>query len=453
MLMGNRVEFVEFMLGALFAGVNLAPINWHLKATEMRYIVEDSQARVLFVDPALAAEAEATETRCPRLHAGPELDDALSAADGTPLPLDSQAGTPLLYTSGTTGHPKGIVRPTVQTITESLDFLGEAAHAFHMTGAGPHLVCGPLYHGSPYGFASMEINIGASILIMPRFDASQLLDLIMQRKVCTTHLVPVMMTRLLQLPEAERAAFDSSSLTCVLNGAAPVSTEVKRRMIEWWGPKLVEYWGSSEGGAYCVATSEEWLEHPGTVGRPLPSYEILAVDEKGENLEAGEVGLLLCRNALNDEPFRYWNAPEKTRDAYHAPGTFSVHDMGSVDAEGYVYLRDRASDMIISGGVNIYPAEVEAALLAHPSVADVAIFGIPDEEWGEAVQAVVQLAAGAVVTAEVEREILESARQHVADFKLPRSIDFTTELPREPNGKLYRRKLRDPYWVGRERSI
>ena len=453
MLMGNRVEFVEFMLGAQFAGVNCAPMNWHLKPDEMRYIIEDSRARILFVDPVLSAEAEAAGSHYPRLTAGPELDDALSAADDARLPLNSPAGYPLLYTSGTTGHPKGIVRPGIQTIAESLSLMGEAARAFHMTGTGPHLVSGPLYHGSPYGFASMELNAGASILIMPRFDASQLLDLIMEREVCTTHLVPVMMTRLLDLPDQERAAFKPSSLACVLHGAAPVSIEVKRRMIEWWGPTLVEYWGSSEGGAYCIATSEEWLQHPGTVGKPVPSYEVSVVDEQGQQLGVGEVGLLLCRHAMEDEPFRYWEAPEKTRGAYHAPGTFTVHDMGSIDAEGYVYLSDRAADMIISGGVNIYPAEVEAVLMEHPAIADVAVFGIPDPEWGEAVRAAVQLAPNANPSPELEREILDSAREHIADFKLPRSIDFTDELPREPNGKLYKRKLREPYWKDHERRI
>ena len=453
MLMGNRVEFVEFMLGAQFAGVNCAPINWHLKPDEMRYIIEDSQARLLFVDPLLSAEAEATDARCPSLTAGPELDDAISAADSARLPLDSPAGYPLLYTSGTTGHPKGIVRPAVQTIGESLSLMGEAAHAFHMTGTGPHLVSGPLYHGSPYGFASMEINAGASLLIMPRFDSSQLLELIMEREVSTTHLVPVMMTRLLELPEPERASFDPTSLSCVLHGAAPVSIEVKRRMIEWWGPRLIEYWGSSEGGAYCVATSEEWLQHPGTVGKPVPNYEVTAVDDSGQRLGPGEVGLLLCRNSMSDEPFRYWEAPEKTRGAYPAPGTFTVHDMGSIDAEGYVYLSDRASDMIISGGVNIYPAEVEAVLMEHLSVADVAVFGVPDAEWGEAVKAAVQLARGATAGPELEREILDWAGERIAGFKLPRSIDFELELPREPNGKLYKRTLREPYWEGRERRI
>ncbi len=453
MLMGNRVEFVELMLGALFAGVNLAPINWHLSSEEMRYVLDDSRARAFFVDPALSEAADTTEPTCPALTAGPELDEALSAAPGTPLPLDSPAGGPLLYTSGTTGRPKGVVRPTVLTIAESLSAAGEAARTFHMTGVGPHLVTGPLYHGSPYGFASMELNLGASILIMPRFDASQMLELIAERAVCTTHLVPVMMTRMLQLPDPERAAFDPSPLCCVLHGAAPVSIAVKRRMIEWWGPRLIEYWGSSEGGAYCIATSEEWLAHPGTVGRPVEHYEVFAVDEEGQRKGVGEVGLLYCRNTLDDEPFQYWNAPEKTRGVYLSPGTFTNYDMGSIDAEGYVYLSDRASDMIISGGVNIYPAEVEAVLIEHGAVADVAVFGIPDAEWGEAVKAAVQLAPDATGGPALEREILKWARGHIAGFKLPRSIDFETELPRLTTGKLYKRKLREPYWKGHTRNI
>ncbi len=453
MLMGNRVEFVDLMLGAQFAGVNLAPINWHLSSEEMRYILDDTQARAFFVDPALSAAADAIEPRCPVLTAGPELDAALSSADNAAQALDSPAGGPLLYTSGTTGRPKGVVRPKVPTIAESLAAAGEAARMFHMTGTGPHLVSGPLYHGSPYGFASMELNLGASILIMPRFDASKILSLIAERQVRTTHLVPVMMTRMLQLPESERAAFDPSPLSCVLHGAAPVSIAVKRRMLEWWGPRLVEYWGSSEGGAYCIVTSEEWLAHPGTVGRPVDHYEVFAVDEAGERQGPGEVGLLYCRNTLEDEPFRYWNAPEKTQSVYLSPGTFTNHDMGSIDAEGYVYLSDRASDMIISGGVNIYPAEVEAVLIEHPAVADVAVFGIPDAEWGEAVKAAVQLAPDATGGPDLEREILEWARGHIAAFKLPRSIDFESELPRVATGKLYRRKLREPYWKGHARRI
>jgi len=453
MLMGNRVEFVELMFGALFAGVNLAPINWHLTSSEMRYILEDAQARAFFVDPDLSAAANAGDAQCPTLLAGPELDDALSASSNSPKSLDSPSGGPLLYTSGTTGHPKGVVRATVPTIAESLATSEDAARMFHMTGAGPHLVTGPLYHGSPYGFASMELNVGASILIMPRFDASQVLELITQREVCTTHLVPVMMTRMLQLPEAERARFDPASLDCVLHGAAPVSIPVKQRMIEWWGPRLVEYWGSSEGGAYCIATSEEWLEHPGTVGKPIERYEVFALDDDGHQLPAGQVGLLYCRTAADDEPFRYWNAPEKTRDAYLGPGTFTNRDMGSIDEDGYVYLADRASDMIISGGVNIYPAEVEAVLIEHQAVADVAVFGIPDPEWGESVKAAVQLVATATASAELEREILDWARERVAGFKLPRSIDFEAALPRLPTGKLFKRKLREPYWDGHTRRI
>jgi long-chain acyl-CoA synthetase len=310
-----------------------------------------------------------------------------------------------------------------------------------------------MYHGSPYGFASMELNIGASILILPQFDASETLRLIEERQVCTTHLVPVMMNRLLRLPEEQRASFDPSSLECVLNGAAPVPVAVKQRMIDWWGPVLVEYWGSSEGGAFCIATSEEWLTHPGTVGRPVDRYEVFAADAEGRRLDPGEVGLLYCRNKLDDQPFQYWNAPEKTDGAYLEPGTFTNFDMGYIDADGYVYLSDRAADMIISGGVNIYPAEVEAVLIEHPAIADVAVFGIPDDEWGESVKAAVQLAPGTQNCAQLEQELLEWARERVAAYKLPRSIDFETELPRLPTGKIYKEKLRLPYWKGRERRI
>ncbi len=453
MLMGNRVEFVDLMFGATLAGVDLVPINWHLTPAEMAYIVGDAQSRALFVDPDLLETARAIGADCPMVTAGEELDAALEGASDRTRPLDGRAGGPMLYTSGTTGRPKGVVRPGQPTITEFIGMMAEAAHILGMGGAGPHLVTGPLYHGSPFGFASMEINIGASILIMPQFDASQTLRLIEEREVRTTHLVPVMMSRLLRLPDEERAAFDPSPLHCVLHGAAPVSIELKRRMIDWWGPVLTEYWGSSEGGAFCVATSEEWLEHPGTVGRPIDRYEVFAADEEGRRLGPGEVGLLYCRNKLDDEPFRYWNAPEKTRGAYLGPGTFTNFDMGHVDAEGYVYLSDRASDMIISGGVNIYPAEIEAVLIEHPAVSDVAVFGVPHDEWGESVKAAVELAPGASPGPELESEILGWARERIAGYKLPRSIDFSTALPRLPTGKLRKAELREPYWKDRERRI
>ena len=262
-----------------------------------------------------------------------------------------------------------------------------------------------------------------------------------------------MFVRLLRLPEAERAAFRAPSLSVVLHGAAPISVAVKKRMIEWWGPILVEYWGGTEGGVNTLIGSAEWLAHPGSVGRALPGFEVFAVDEAGRRLPAGEVGDLYCKSAASTQPFVYHGDPEKTARAYLEPGVYTIGDIGSVDAEGHVRLADRRSNMIISGGVNIYPVEIEQVLQEHPAVADVADFGIPDEEWGESVKAAIELRPGEAPSAALEASILAHARAHLAGYKVPRSIDFEAELPRHPSGKLYVRRLRDPYWTGRERKI
>jgi long-chain acyl-CoA synthetase len=255
------------------------------------------------------------------------------------------------------------------------------------------------------------------------------------------------------LPEAERAAFSAPALRVALHGAAPISEAVKRRMIEWWGPVLLEYWGATEGGVNTLIDSAEWLEHPGTVGRALPAFEIFAVDERGARLGAGEIGDLYCRSSVSDRPFEYHGDAEKTAAAYLEPGVFTIGDVGFVDEEGYVHLADRRSNMIISGGVNIYPAEIEQVIQEHPAVADVGVFGIPDEEWGESVKAAVELRVGFAASPALEAEILEQARRHLAGYKVPRSIDFETTLPRHPSGKLYVRRLRERYWAGRARQI
>jgi len=302
-------------------------------------------------------------------------------------------------------------------------------------------------------FAVYDNANGSPILIMPRWDEHEALELISRRKVAHLHLVPTMCVRLLRLPEEERRAFSAPDLSLVLHGAAPISVPVKRRMIEWWGPVLVEYWGGTEGGVNTRIDSRDWLKHPGSVGRALPNFEVFAVDERGERLQAGEVGDLYCRNRSSERPFEYHGDPAKTDAAYLEPGVFTIGDVGFVDAEGYVHLADRRSNMIISGGVNIYPAEVEQVLQEHPSVEDVGVFGIPDDEWGESVKAAVELRPGEVPSPELEQEILAWAREHLAGYKLPRSIDFEARLPRHPSGKLYIRRLRDRYWADRERNI
>jgi len=290
-------------------------------------------------------------------------------------------------------------------------------------------------------------------VVMPRFDEAETLRLVEERQVRNTHLVPTMFVRLLRLPDDERYGFDPSSLHTVLHGAAPVSVAVKQRMIEWWGEVLVEYWGASEGGVVTLVGSAEWLSRPGTVGRPIATHEVFAADPDGERLPPGENGTLWCRNLLVDEVFAYHGDDAKTAAAFSGPGTYTIGDIGRVDEDGYVYLADRASNMIISGGVNIYPAEIEQVLIEHPAVADVAVFGIPDPEWGESVKAAVELVDGVAASPELEADILAFGRERLAGYKVPRSIDVEDELPRQPSGKLLVRLLRDRYWPEGDRQI
>jgi long-chain acyl-CoA synthetase len=291
------------------------------------------------------------------------------------------------------------------------------------------------------------------MIVMPSFDPVRTLALVTERRVRNTHLVPTMFVRLLRLDETERRAFDAASLATVLHGAAPIAPTVKRAMIDWWGPVLVEYWGASEGGVVTLVDSHDWLRHPGTVGRPTASHDVYAADDDGTRLPPNEEGLLWCRNTGTDVVFEYHNDADKTAGVTRGPGTYTIGDVGRVDEDGYVYLADRASNMIISGGVNIYPAEIEAVLIAHPAVSDAAVFGIPDDEWGESVRAAIELATGTEPTDATERDILVHVRERLAGYKVPRSIEFHERLPRAPTGKLATRVLRDPHWRDRDRAI
>jgi long-chain acyl-CoA synthetase len=452
LLLGNRVEAIELTLGAMLAGIWLTPINRHLQAEEIAYVISDSGARVLFTDD--EHEDVARQSAAPRIVlVGNELDRALAEASDEPIPLRAPPGGAMIYTSGTTGRPKGVKRARQPTIEATLSLIYTAATTLGLDGSGPHLITGPIYHAAPLLFGLYDHINGAPLIIMPRWDAAHTLELIQDRQVRHTHLVPTMFVRLLRLDEHIRAAFDPSSLRLVLHGAAPIAPVLKRRMIEWWGEVIVEYWGATEGGACTLAGSAEWLGHPGTVGKAMPNFEIFAVGEDGAPLPAGEAGILYCRHKLLARPFEYHNASEKTAESYLGPGAFTLGDIGWVDADGYVYLTDRQSNLIISGGVNIYPAEVEQVLQQHPAVADVGVFGIPDEEWGEVIKAAVELTDGLQPSPQLEAEILAFARQHLAGYKVPRSIDFEARLPRHPTGKLYIRQLRDRYWQGREKRI
>ena len=452
LLIGNRVEGVEGILAGIHAGVWMTPINGHLGAEEIAYVVADSGARVLFTDP--EHEAVARASGCPQvIVVGSELDAALATARDEPMPLEGPAGGNMIYTSGTTGRPKGVKRERPPTLARALEAQRAYGRSIGCDGSGPHLVTGPLYHAAPLMFAVYDQACGAPVLILPRWDARETLRILREREVHHTHLVPTMFVRLLALPEQERAEFHAPALHTVLHGAAPISVAVKQRMLDWWGDLLLEYWGGTEGGVTTLVDAAAWRARPGTVGRAVAHYEVFAVGEDGRRLPPDEVGDLYARHRSTPRVFAYHGDEEKTVAAYLYPMTHTLGDVGRVDAEGFVYLSDRRSHMIISGGVNIYPVEIEQVLQEHPAVADVAVFGIPDDEWGEQVKAAVELAPGHVPGDALAEQLRGFVRARLAGYKVPRSIDFEEELPRTPAGKLALRRLKDRYWEGRERRI
>jgi len=442
----NRAEFFELYLASILSGIWLVPINGLLAPNEVTHVVRDGELALIVAEDELA-HLVPDDVRVVRF--GDEFEAMVAAGDSQPFALDARPGSRFSYTSGTTGHPKGVKRAIPDTLDAMLAVQRNAGHDVAMTGDGVHLVTGPAYHAAVGGFAFFDLCNGATLRIMRRFDAARTLELVETESVRRTHLVPTMMVRMLRLGEAGRLR-DLSSLDIVLHGAAPIAPAVKQQMIEWLGPILVEYWGTSEAGVFTRVDSDDWLARPGTVGRPVPGFEVVAVDEDGDVLPSGEVGRLFCHTPAKPEPFAYWNAPEKTAASYLRPGVFTLGDMGHVDEDGWIFLADRATNMIITGGVNVYPAEVEQALLEHPAVVGVAVFGIPDDEWGEQVKAAVEFSDGATIDVD---ELLAFARSRLGRHKVPRSIDVHEALPRQPNGKLYLDSLRAPYWAGRERKI
>ena len=442
----NRAEYFELYLAAILSGVWLVPINGLLSSTEVDYVVADADLALVFAEDELAHLV--SDSR-PVVRFGDEFEAMVAAGGTTPFPADGPPGSRFSYTSGTTGHPKGVKRAIPATVAEMLRVQARAGADVALDGDGVHLVTGPAYHAAVGGFALFDLCNGATLRIMRRFDAARTLELIETERVRRTHLVPTMMVRMLRLDDEEQGR-DLSSLDVVLHGAAPIAPTIKQRMIDWLGPILIEYWGTSEAGVFTRVDSADWLTRPGTVGRPVPGFEVFAVDDSGERLPPDKVGRLFCHTPGRNEPFVYWNAPEKTAAAYLRPGVFTMGDMGRVDDNGWIFLADRATNMIITGGVNVYPAEVEQALLEHPAVVDVAVFGIPDEEWGEQVKAAVEFATGQSAD---DTALIAFARNRLGRHKVPRSIDVHDRLPRQPNGKLYLGTLKDPYWEGHERRI
>jgi long-chain acyl-CoA synthetase len=433
LLMGNRVEFVECMWAGLVSGLWVTPVNTHLVAAEIAHIIADAGVKLVFCDPAHAPLLDRSGAfQCICIEAQWPVWSALPAR---PIDQDAPAGGTMLYTSGTTGRPKGVRRHKPDTVRDLLALFRETGLRFGLDGAGAHLITGPLYHAAPMLFGLYDQSNGAPLFILPRWDEQTFLDTLVRFPVSHTHLVPTMFVRLLRrVPVAQRRAF--ADLSLVLHGAAPVAPLVKRQMIAWWGELLVEYWGGTEGGVATLVDSRQWLRKPGTVGKPLPHLRVFAADEQLRPLPANGVGLLYCQHSTLDQVFYYHQDAEKTRQAHPRPGLFCIGDVGYVDDEGFVFLSDRLANMIISGGVNIYPAEIEHVLIEHPAIVDAAVFGRPDPEWGENVIAAVQVAETCVADAALADEITHFAKLHLAAFKVPKRIEFIACLPRTATGKL-----------------
>ena len=458
LVLKNELAVLELFLAATQAGMYVTPINANLTAPEIAYILQDCEAKALVcAESTSAACAKAADAIGFPAAARFSTGDAAGfrpyreLGDGHPStpPADRVAGAAMTYTSGTTGKPKGVRRPIADVAPETVAemqamFLGLFGI---LPGAGVHLVVSPLYHTAVLSFCANHLHLGHTIVLMDKWAPEAMLEKIERHRVTSSHMVPTQFRRLLALSAEERTKRDLSSLRHVIHSAAPCPVDVKRAMLAWWGPVIYEYYAASEGGG-TLATPADWLLHPGTVGNAWPISKIRVAKEDGTDCAPREVGTVYM--SMGAHKFAYHKDEKKTASSWQGE-YFTVGDAGYLDEDGFLYLCDRKSDMIISGGVNIYPAEIEAVLVAHPDVADAAVFGVPDDDWGEQVKAVIEPRVAA--TPGLAREILAFASERLAKFKIPKSIDFTDEMPRDPNGKLYKRKLRDPYWVGRERAI
>jgi long-chain acyl-CoA synthetase len=450
----NRPELFAVAWGAQRAGLYYTACSTRLNADELQYIVEDCGARALVgsaetVDALDAVVAPAVELRLlldATRDGWERYDEVVAAQPATPIDGEAE-GADMLYSSGTTGRPKGVKVPLPSGPYPSMSAVGGLVLGlFGGTEDTVYLSPAPLYHAAPLRFSMAAHRIGGTVVVMRHFDPEAFLRLIEQHRVTFTQVVPTMFIRMLKLPDDARARYDLSSLTAAVHAAAPCPVEVKQRIIEWWGPVIHEYYAGTEGNGFVYCNSADWLAHPGTVGRSiLGAVHIL--DEDGEEVPVGESGTVYFEGA----GFEYHHDPEKTKGSRdpRGRGWSTLGDVGYLDDDGFLYLTDRKAYMIISGGVNIYPQEAENVLALHPKVADVAVFGIPDEEMGERVHAVVQPTEGIEPTTEVAAELIAFCRDRLAHFKCPRSVDFRGELPRHPTGKLYKRLLKDEYWQGR----
>ena len=459
MLLPNSLEFYVIAWAAQRSGLYYTPVNTHLQFDEVRYIVEDSGARALFVHEQMRELAEQLLGSSPgvelRIAVGDDMRGhhryrELVAAAPDSAPPEPSEGTEMMYSSGTTGYPKAVRRPLpgpegswAQSIT-----VENSKARYDMGEASVYLSPAPLYHSAPLVFTMANFRLGTTSVVMERFEPEEALRLIERHRVTHLQMVPTMFLRLLKLDPEIRKRYDVSSLQAVITAAAPCPVEAKRQIIDWWGPIVYEYYAGSEGIGGSFIGPEEWLEHPGSVGRPTAPIHI--VDDSGQELPAGEDGVLYFEGGPE---FQYHNDPVKTASVRNEQGWRTLGDVGHLDEDGYLYLTDRATFMIVSGGVNVYPQEAENLLLLHPKVTDAAVFGVPNAEFGEEVKAVVQPAVWSEAGPRLERELIEHCRDNLAHYKCPRSVDFLAELPRDPNGKLYKRRLRDRYWEGHDTRL
>ncbi len=470
LMLRNDFPFFEATYAANLIGAYATPVNWHSTAAEAQHILEDSGAKAVIVHADLLPAIEAVIPKDVHVFVvatPPEIAAAYGfepcavpsgrtdwdefVEEGDPYP--PEAGEPpqsIIYTSGTTGKPKG-VRRAAPTPEQAASLRTLLTRGF-FPGMAPDeivtIVAGPMYHSAPNAHALFAGRMGCRIILQPRFDPEEMLRLIERHRVTHIHMVPIMFNRLLRLPDDVKDRYDLSSLRHVIHAAAPVSQPIKRAMIDWWGPVICEYYGSTETSMVTFCTSAEWLAHPGTVGRATPEARIEILGPDGQPLPAGEIGEVAARNLMLAD-FTYHGDDDKRRRA-EKRGLLVPGDIGYLDADGFLHLCDRATDMIISGGANIYPAEIEGELHKMPGVADCAVFGVPDEEFGEAVMAVVQPQPAADLTEAAVRTYL---RGLIAGYKVPKQVVFANDLPREDSGKIFKRKLREPYWAGRERNI
>jgi acyl-CoA synthetase (AMP-forming)/AMP-acid ligase II len=456
LLAENHPRFYEVYWAAMRSGLYLTTVNRYLAPAEAAYLVNDSGATVCITT------AQMAPTAVPMLELIPECpmrlmmdgvedgfesyEAALDASLAQPL-ADQPRGMVMLYSSGTTGQPKGIERPLSGVQIDDPSATGMASVLRSMLGMDEHSVylCpAPLYHAAGLQWSSGTHELGGTVVLMEKFDAEQFLALVARESVTHTQVVPTMLVRLMKLAPEVRERYDLSSLQCVVHAAAPCPVEVKRQVIEWLGPIVHEYFAATEGNGMTYISADDWLAHPGSVGRPVLGIPHIC-NEDGTELAVGETGLIYFEQ--EQTPFEYHGDPEKTRASRHPEhdNWSALGDIGYMDEEGYIYLTDRKAFTIISGGVNIYPAEIESCLIMHPKVTDVAVFGLPDPEMGEYVHAVVQPAEGVVGSPELAEELGQYAREHLARYKVPRVVDFRAELPRLPTGKLYKQGLRDEY--------